>query len=104
MSLEKAEATFNLKPDTELKPVVLRKAVLDAGFTPREIFITVGGKLKEKDGQLSFQPMGSNQIFSLVKNAELTKLKSEELKEVGLVARVVGEKSPLFLEIQQYSK
>ena len=104
MSLEKAQATFSLKPGKDLQPEVLRKAVVDAGFTPRDIFITVRGRLKEEDGKLAFQPAGSAQAFSLVENAELTKLKGEGLKEVGLVAKVIGEKPPLSLEIQNYQR
>lgn len=102
MSLEKAQATFDLKPGKELQPDVLRKAVVEAGFTPRDIFTTARGKLIEKDGKLAFQPMGSTQVFSLVENGELTKLKGEGLKEVGLVTKVIGEKPPLSLEIQEY--
>jgi hypothetical protein len=104
VSLLKARANFSLKPGKELQPEVLRKAVMDAGFTPRDIFLTVRGKLIEQDGKPVFQPVGSNQLFSLVANAAATNLKTERLKEVGLVAKVVGEKPPLSLEIQQYTK
>jgi len=104
VSLKKAQANFSLKPGKELQPDVLRKTVVKAGFTPRDIFITVRGMLKEKDGKPAFQPTGSGQVFSLVENAELTKLKSEGLKEVGLVAKVVGDTSPYSLEIQRYQR
>ncbi len=104
MSLLKSQATFSLKPGKKLQPDVLRKAVLDAGFTPRDIFITVRGKLTQQDSKPVFQPMASSQVFSLVENAELTKLKSEGLKEAGVVAKVIGEKPPLSLEIQKYQR
>lgn len=104
MTLAKAEATFDLKPGKELTPDVLRKAVVDAGFTPRDIFITARGELIEKDGKLVFQPIGSTQVFSLVQNEELTKLKAEGSKELGLLAKVVGDKALLSLEIQEYHK
>ena len=104
MSLEKAEATFNLAAGKELKPEVLRKAVLDAGFTPRDIFIMARGNVVTQDGRLIFQPAVSNQQFSLVENAELSKLKSESLKEVQLDAEVVGEKAPVSLEILGYKR
>ncbi len=104
VSLLKARATFSLKPGKELQPDVLRKTVVKAGFTPRDIFITVRGMLKEKNGKPAFQPVGSSQLFSLVENPEFAKLKREGLKEIGLVAKVVGEKSPLSLEIQKYQK
>ena len=104
VSIEKAEATFELKPGKELQPDVLRKVVLDAGFTPRDIFISSRGKLLEKDGKPAFQPMASSQVFSLVENVELTKLKSEGLKEAGVGAKVIGEKPPLSLEIQNYQR
>ena len=104
VSLEKAEAAFNLVPGKELKPEVLRKTVLDAGFTPRDIFITARGNVVTRDGRLIFQAADSSQQFWLVENAELSKLKSEGLKEVQLDAKVVGEKAPLSLEILAYRK
>ncbi len=104
MSLEKAEAIFNLAAGKELKPEVLRKVVLDAGFTPRDIFITARGNVVTQNGGLIFQPGASNQRFSLVENAELSKLRSEGLKEVQLDAKVVGERPPLSLEILAYKK
>jgi len=104
VSLKKAQANFSLKPGKELQPDVLRKTVVKAGFTPRDIFITVRGMIKEKDGKPAIQHVGSGQVFTLVENAEFTKLKAEGLKKIGLVAKVVGEKSPLSLEIQNYQK
>lgn len=104
VSLEKAEATFDLKPGIKLRPDTLGKIVADAGFTPRNFFITSRGKLIEKDGKLAFQPIGSPQTFSLVPNEKLTQLGVEGLKEVGLVAKVVGVKPPLSLEIKDYNK
>ena len=73
--------------------------MLDAGFTPREIFISCRGKLLENDGKPAFQPIGSGQLFPLVENAELTNLKSEGLKEAAVGAKVIGEEPPLSLEI-----
>ncbi len=104
VSLEKAQATFSLKPGKELQPEVLRKAVVDAGFTPRDIFITVRGKLSDKGGKVAFQPAGSTQLFSLAKNAALAKLKTEGVREAGLVAKVIGDRPSLSLEIQEYQK
>ena len=104
MSLKKAQVTFGLKLGKELRPDILRKTVVDAGFTARDIFITLRGMLKEKDGKPIFQHLGSSQVFSLLENAEFTKLKAEGLKEIGLVAKVIGEKSPLSLEIQNTQK
>jgi len=72
VSLKKAQATFELKPGKELQPEILRKAVVDAGFTPRDIFITVRGMLKEVDAKLVFQPTGSGQAFPLVETVNLT--------------------------------
>ncbi len=104
VSLKKAQATFELRPGKELQPETLRKAVVDAGFTPRNIFITVRGMLKDEDAKLVFQPIRSGQVFSLMETVNLTKLKGEGLKEIGLVAKVIGEKPPLSLEIQKYQR
>ena len=104
MSHKKAQATFELKPGTELQPGVLRKTVADAGFTPRGIFITVRGKLSDKGGKMAFQPAGSTQLFSLAENAALAKLKTERVTEAGLIAKVIGDRPSLSLEIQEYHK
>ena len=104
MSLEKAESTFNLAAGKELKPEVLRKAVSEAGFTPRDIFITARGNVVTGDGRLMFQPVGLTQRLLLVENAELSNLKSESLKEVQLDAKVGGKKAALSLEILGYKK
>ncbi len=102
VSLLKGRATFSLKPGKELQPEILRKAVVDAGFTPKDISITVRGTVQEKNGKPAFQPVGLGQIFSITENAEFTKLNGKGLKEVELVAKVIGEKPPLSLEIQKY--
>ena len=104
VSLLKARATFSLKPGKELLPEGLRKAVVDAGFTPRDIFITARGNLKEMGGKLAFQPVSSSQVFSLAVNPEQGRLKSEGLKEAGVIAKVLGDKPPLSLEIQNFQK
>ncbi len=60
--------------------------------------------LKEEDAKLVFQLIGSGQVFSIMENAELTKLKSEGLKEADVAAKVIGDNPPLSLEIQIYQK
>ena len=104
VSLKEAQATFELIPGQKLRPEILRKVVADAGFTPRDIFITVRGALLQKEGIATFQPFGSAQTFTLIKNEELNILKGENLTEVDLVARVMGETSPYSLEVQKYQK
>jgi hypothetical protein len=104
VSPEKAEAAFSLASGKELKPEVLRNAVSQAGFTPRDIFITARGTVVAGNGGLIFQPVGLNQRFALVENAESIKLKGEGLKDVQLEARVVGEDMPLSLEILKYQR
>ena len=39
-----------------------------------------------------------------METVNLTKLKGEGLKEIDLVAKVIGEKPPLSLEIQKYQR
>ncbi len=39
-----------------------------------------------------------------METVNLTKLKGEGLKEINLVAKVIGEKSLLSLEIQKYER
>lgn len=101
MSLEKAEAAFNLKPGKELQPEVLRKAVTDAGFTPREISITATGKFIEREGKFMFQPLGSSQVFSLVESSLLSKFNDKGQKQVVVEAKVVEEKGHFSFNIEK---
>ena len=44
-SIEAGEATFAWKPNVEFDPEVVRKAIREAGFTPRRIEVTATGKV-----------------------------------------------------------
>lgn len=99
--LMKAETTFTLQPGKKLEPAVLRKAVVDAGFTPRDVFVTVRGKAREENGKLIFRPLGIDQVFSLVQSEQTEKLKAGGPKEVGIRAKVIGDKPHLSLEVQE---
>lgn len=103
-NLKQAEATFELKTGYPLKPEALRKAVEEAGFSARDIYITAQGLLQNENGRLSFQPTDSDQSFSLVDDQKLSALKSKGIQEVELTAKVIGDRSPLSLEIQEYQK
>lgn len=101
VSVWDAQATFELKPGKEFRPEIIRKAVTDAGFTPRDIFITVRGEFRKTKGGVTFQPVRSPQVFTILENAEIEKLIGEKLKDVGLVAKILGESSPYRLEIEK---
>ena len=45
-SLKEGSAEFPWKPDVPFDPGAVRKAVREAGFTPREIFVTATGKVE----------------------------------------------------------
>ncbi len=45
-SVEHGTARFSWKEGAEFDPASIRKAVRDAGFTPREIFLTVTGTVE----------------------------------------------------------
>ena len=101
VSIWDAQATFDLKSGVALHPAILRKAVADAGFTPREILINARGELTRMNGQMVFRPSGAAQVFTILESSENAKVRLETLEEVGLVAKVVGETSPYGLEIDR---
>lgn len=106
VSLEKAIAEFTLAPEQELEPERLRKAVVKAGFTPRDIEITAVGELTAQNGQFALKVTGSGQLFRLVENEQLTRLKQVENVE-GKVITIVGKvfeqkKPPLALSIKEF--
>lgn len=106
VSLEKAMAEFTLAPEQELEPERLRKAVVKAGFTPRDIEIMAVGEITRQDGQLSLKVTGSGQLFRLVENEQLAQLKqieNVEGKVVTVVGKVLEEKKPsLALSIEEF--
>lgn len=106
VSLEKAMAEFTLAPEQELDPVRLRAVVVKAGFTPRDIEITAVGEIIRLDGQFALKVTGSGQLFRLVDNEQLTRLKQVENVEgkvVTIVGKVLEEKKPpLALSIEEF--
>ena len=56
------------------------------------------------EGKAAFQLLGSTQVFTLVENVELKRLRGEKLKELGLVAKLLGDSRPYSLEIEEYHR
>ena len=105
--LEKALGFITLKKEKPLRPGTLRKAVEDAGYTPKWIDLQAVGKITEQNGKWIFQVDGVDQSFVLQENEFLEKLKKiEQLagKTVTLTGRVQEEKEAvLVLSIKEFA-
>ena len=111
--MEKVEVIFKqslgvitLKKETPLKPDTLRKAVEDAGFTPRWIELQTVGNVTEQNGTWIFQVDGVEQRFVLQENESLEQLKKSGPlagKTITLTGRVQEEEeSVLVLSIKEF--
>ena len=61
-SVKTGTATFPWKAGVVFDPAAVRKTIQQAGFTPREISVTVTGTV-EVDGERSSQPLPSRAVW-----------------------------------------
>jgi len=89
VSLEEATADIQLKEGQPLEVEKLRKAVVDAGFTPSWIRFEAVGQLTTRDGGPAFKVKETGQVISLESNGKLTELK-ESAGQDGKLISIVG--------------
>lgn len=91
----------------------IKKAVKDGGFTPREILITLKGRIEEADGQLILRVDKVSEVFILKHNEMLKEIIASEMaqdkeKIVTITGLVQEEKieghglHPYTLEIKDF--
>ena len=99
IKVDEGIAKITVKKGKSLAINGVKKAVKDGGFTPREISITVTGKLNEQNEQTVLTIPDSRQFFFLVPNEQLSKVeemldgKDRTLKLTGKVEKRKVEKS-----------
>ena len=89
----------------------IKKAVKDGGFTPREILITLKGKIEETDGQMILRVDKVSDVF-ILKNNEILKgiITSEKVRDkIVIITGLVQEERikghgihPYVLEIRDF--
>ena len=89
MSLEEAAADIQLEEGQPLEIEKLRKAVVDAGFTPSWIRFEAVGQLITRDGSPAFQVKGTDQVIPLVSDEKLEEMK-KSAGEDGTLIFIVG--------------
>ena len=92
IKVNKGTATITVKEGKTLSIEGVKKAVKDGGFTPREISITVTGRLTERDGRTVLTIPDSEQVFLVEPNEQLLKIK-EALQGVEKTVRLTGKLS-----------
>lgn len=78
--LKESRSEFRIKAGTRLEVEKLRKAVIDAGFTPTWIRFEAVGKLVKQGGTFGLQVTGTGQVISLAADQQLERM----LKEPGI--------------------
>ena len=104
-------AELTIKEGKSIDVDGIKKAVKDGGFTPREILITLKGKIEETDGQMILRVDKVSDVF-ILKNNEILKgiITSEKAQDkivtiTGLVQeeRIKGHGiHPYVLEIRDF--
>jgi len=84
----KGEATVYPKAGESFDPVLIPKAIRDAGFTATEVDAVADGALAAKNGSLELEVPGLKHPFVLAGGAQLGALKGANL--VGKQIRVTG--------------
>ena len=62
VNLQQGRATFDVAPDSVLMPAPMREAVVDAGFTPREITIRATGTVQGSGDDLELDVGGGHRL------------------------------------------
>jgi hypothetical protein len=89
VSLEEAAADIQLKEGQPLDVKKLRKAVVDAGFTPSWIRFEAVGQLTTKNGSPAFEVRGTDQVIPLESDGKLEELKKAAGQDGKLIS-IVG--------------
>lgn len=85
-----ATAELTVKKGKILSIEEVEKAVKDGGFTPRELSLTVTGRLAERDGRMVLALPESEEILLLEGNEQLQKVR-EALKDADKLVRLTGK-------------
>jgi hypothetical protein len=88
----KAEATVFPKPGKSFDPVLIPKAIHDAGFTATEVEVVADGTLEARNGALELDVAGLNHPFVLAEGAQESQLRKQS-DLIGKKIRVTGKVS-----------
>ena len=92
INVNRGAIKITVKEGKTLSIEEVEKAVKDGGFTPREISLTVTGRLTERDGRTMLTISGSEETFLVESNEQLRKIK-EALKGGEKAVRLTGKVS-----------
>ncbi|KKK99351.1 hypothetical protein LCGC14_2633630 [marine sediment metagenome] len=104
-------AEFKIKEGKSIDVDEIKKAVKDGGFTPRDIVVTIKGRIEEADGQMTLRVDNVSDIFILKDNKMLKDIITSEKAQdkivtvTGLVQeeRIKGHGiHPYVLEIKDF--
>ena len=100
-NLKEASADIQLKNGQPLEVEQLRKAVVDAGFTPTWIRFEAVGRLTTRDGSPAFKVEGTEQVIPLVSGEKLEELKKtvgQNGNSISLLALIPKDKEAARIE------
>lgn len=92
IQVDQGTANLTVKKGKALSIEAVEKAVKDGGFTPREIALTVTGRLAERGGRTVLTIPDSEEVFLVGSNEQLQKIK-EALKGADKAMRLTGKVS-----------
>lgn len=108
MSLVKGEADVSPRPDASFDPVLIPKALEDAGFTASEVVVTAEGILVQRGDRLELEVPGLKHSFALEGGAKAEALEGradlieKRIRLVGILRLARGELPPA-LSVEEFS-
>jgi hypothetical protein len=100
VNLVKGEATVLPKPGKSFDPVLIPKAIHDAGFTATEVEVVADGTLEERNGTLGLNVPGLNHPFVLAGGSQDGALRKQgnlvrkKIRVTGKMGLNLGTLSP----------
>ena len=82
-------AEFKIKEGKSIDVDEIKKAVKDGGFTPRDIVVTIKGRIEKADGQTTLRVDNVSDIF-ILKDNEMLKEIMESEKAQDKIVTVTG--------------
>ena len=89
IKVDQGVAKLTVKEKKNLSIEDVKKAVVDGGFTPRDIAITVKGRISEHNGRTVLKLAKNANVFLIAQNEQLKKVK-EALKGEDKLLRITG--------------
>lgn len=109
IDIDAGKVTVDVKPDARLAAASdkqglvdrVKKAVIEGGFTPRELRATVEGEVVSQDGGWFLRLPETGEVLTLKENGRAGELKALAEKQASVIGALQGEGPALTLAVER---